>query len=230
MKNSEKYIVLDKEFTSQKKAEESARDILYSDSINTILKENEKEYMLAYFEKFHHEWEFKKGVGIKNICRVQEPIYGKVRAFAIKRIDGSETDISFIISSITGKNLKQKNSSAFRNVIEPQIIEFKSDTFSNKIFVTCPDTGKNLDLKNSHVDHVDPTFDEILKEFAILNNIDLEVNLLVESTDNQTKCELKDTEIANKFFVFHKNIAKLEVVSIPTNLSTRRKKKIKPQS
>ncbi len=224
MKNKIKYQILNQTFSSQEKAEESARAILYNDVLNTTLNEADHEYMCAYFRLFHLEWEEKIGVGIKNIFRIKEPQYGKVRGFKIVRLDESDTDISFIIERINKNDFKQQFNSALRFIVEPQIFEFKEKSFGSRLFLLCPIENVEVTKDNCHIDHDSPTFKEIVNSFVLKYNIKIDKDILVKSTDNQLIPELANAEMIKQFFDYHKELANLRVVSIKANLSILKNK------
>ena len=225
MKDKINYQILDQTFSSQKKAEDSARKILNDGFLNTALKEADFEYMFAYFKLFHHEWEDKVGVGIKNIYRIKEPVYGKVRGFEIERIDGSRTDISFKIGNISKDDFNLQFSKALRFIIEPQIIEFKRKSFGINVILFCPIENTEVTKENCHIDHYSPTFKEILDGFVSKYDIKIDQTLFVKSGDNQKIPELSNNEIKKQFFDYHKETSNLRVLSIKGNLSRIKTKK-----
>jgi|SRR5690606_7750892 len=117
------YDIYNISFTSKKSAEAKAREILHKDIIDTYLDKEDFNFMMAYFEYFHIDWEQKKGQsGIKNIIRKKDD-YRKP-CFWIKRYDNSETDISFIISNIEKKKFYREFCAAMREAVHDQIRDF----------------------------------------------------------------------------------------------------------
>lgn len=202
-----------------------AKDILYQGNLNSTVIGDDLDFMIKYFEEFHIDWKLKKGTGLKNIKRVKEPNYGKYRGYRIERVDNSSTDISYIISNIQRKNYKREFNQAMRKVIKSQIIEFRNSAFQNNDILICPITQQSINTSNSHVDHINPTFDELLKSFITKYNIKLTSQLFPKEQDNQTEYDITDNEMKSNFFKFHKRKAKLRVVSIEGNLGQKKKNK-----
>ena len=92
------------EFNSKTKVQEFAKTILVKYAGNDILSKEDQEFMIAYFEQFHYEWKRKNGVGIENLF-IKKSEWDN-NEFWIKRIDGSTTDVSYIIRKIARPNYK----------------------------------------------------------------------------------------------------------------------------
>lgn len=218
-----KYSIGNIEANSKSVIQNKAKEILYTGELFSKLEGEDFEFMKDFSAQFHVEWEIKKGVGLKSINRVKEPNYGKFRAFWIERIDGTSTDISYIINNIQKKNWDREFRLALRKVIEPQIIEYRQIAFENSDILNCPITNQTINKVNSHVDHFSPTFEEIVNEFIAKYEIKLSSELFPIEEDNQVEYDIMDKEMKNKFYQFHLQKANLRMLSIEANL--RRKKK-----
>jgi hypothetical protein len=179
--------------------------------------------MYSYFESIHHEWKLKLGKGIKSIYRVLDKVYGKYRSFEIERLDGSKTDISYIIQNIKAPNLKNDFNKALRYIVMPQILEFKKNKFNENKIQICPFTNEEITFSNCHVDHFNPSFDELVNSFVTENKINDLSSVLEPSKDNQTISKISNKEIAKLFFDYHLKNANLQAVSIKANLSILKK-------
>ena len=218
-----KYNINGVTFLTDKSVQEFAKIILYKDSINSVLSEDDFNFMYCYFKEIHHEWEQKLGVGIKCIHRVADKLTGKYRAFEIERVDGSFTDISYIVSNIKTPKLINDFKKALRNVVNQQILEFKTSFFQFPITKFCEISGDVITFSNCHVDHFNPSFNDLVNLFIEENKINDLSNVLEPSKDNQTMCFIKDSEIANKFYEYHLINANLRVLSVKANLSIPKK-------
>src|SRR5690554_2016543 len=162
------YEIYNISFTSKKSVEAKAREILYKDSVNTYLEKEDFNFMMAYFEYFHIDWEQKKGQsGIKYIIRKNDN--WRKPCFWVKRYDGSETDISFKISSIENKKLYREFSAAMREAVKDQIRDFKKNSFLNNEILICPINNIEITISQCHVDHHNPSFDDLVKQFIDIN-------------------------------------------------------------
>jgi len=216
-----KYNIYNVSFSSKKSAEGKAREILYKDIIGTYLDKEDFNFMMACFEYFHVDWEQKKGQsGIKNIIRNNDN-YRKP-CFWIKRYDDSETDISFIISSIEKKKLYREFSAAMREAVKDQIRDFKKKSFLNNEVLICPINKIEVTLNECHVDHHNPSFDDLVKQFIEINTIKLTNELFPPSEDGRMHYVITDDTITKKFYDFHLSNAILRITSANGNLTKKK--------
>lgn len=150
------------EFKTKKQLEAHAKDILYSGTLNEPVTGPDLAFMYDYFKKMHVEFDMKEGCGLQSIVRIKEPLYGKYRGFKLVRIDGSETDVSYILSNITKKNPVRDLKNALRAAIEPQLNTYKLAQLAENPNMKCPFTLEALYYGHSHVDHHEPTFDQLV--------------------------------------------------------------------
>lgn len=218
-----KYRVGGFESNSKLSIQKIANRILYEGDLNSVIEGKDLEFMIDYFSQFHIHWKEKRGVGIKAIKRVKEPLYGKHRAFIIERTDNTSTDISYWINKIQKKNYEQEFRQAMREVIKPQIMEYKRTAFETSSILICPLTKSPIHIANSHVDHYEPTFDELIKEFIMKFRIRLTPDLFPADQDNQIIYDINDESIKINFYSFHRERANLRVVSVEGNLRRQRK-------
>lgn len=218
-----KYIINGMNFKTDKSVQEYAKNILYFGTVNSILSDDEFNFMYSYFEAIHHEWKLKLGSGIKSIHRVLDKVSGKYRSFEIERVDGSVTDISYIVQNIKSPNLKNDFKKALRYIVMPQILDFKTGFFQFPITKFCDVTGDIITFSNCHIDHYNPTFDELVNNFIHENNLTNFAEILEPSKDNQTIAKLSDENISKLFFDYHLKNANLQAVSIKANLSILKK-------
>lgn len=213
-------------FKTDKDLQQYAKDILYKGGFGP-LQEEDYDFMHEYFKTFHSGWAQKEGVGIKNIHKVIEPNYGKHRAFMIERVDGSTTDISYMLGNIRKKESSNKFKQALRRVVQDQIDSFRRTVFKDIDTLLCPILETPITYSTCHIDHHEPTFDEIVAEFIKEYGIENGEKYLAESVDNQTYHLLADTEegsrIESLFWHFHIKKAKLRAVSEKGNLTRKRK-------
>jgi len=153
---------------NQKQRIEKFREVLRKYPQNSFLNQSDFSELIILFRN-HPDWKIKEGGGIKNI----EVIIDKwnKKAFIINRIDGTSTDISFIVAARGyGDTSIQKIKSACRYHIIPEVLKFKESIDFNNYF--CPITNQKLDRINCHIDHYDLSFDELFKEWIIGKNIE----------------------------------------------------------
>ena len=201
-------------FNSLKEAKQYVRALVLRTHINTPLVSEDLDFMLELF-KLHPEYEQKKGVGIRAVSIIHPSLYPNSKCFYITRVDGSGTDISWLMC-FKGRDVKKDILSAFRYAIAYQIQDFRTQ----QLLTTrhCPYTGVVLDRLNSHVDHEYPlTFAKLVKDFMADSDL-MDVEITVPS-DNQLITELTNPEFKNDWREYHLKNAKLRLISITANLS-----------
>src|SRR5699024_319340 len=177
MLNKMKYIIGENGYSSKSKVENKAREILNKDVDYSILSKEDLLFMIKYFARFHIQWEEKKGCGIKNIRRVRDFTYRRNRHFSIERTDGSSTDISFTINNIQKKNYNREFRQAMREVVHDQIQAFKMQAFNDSKILICPLLNIPIAKETCHIDHYEPTFKELIKNFIKENQLVLTEDL-----------------------------------------------------
>jgi hypothetical protein len=215
-----KYAIGEYNFKNQKEIIEFVRKILYKYNIEDTINEEDFDFIYSLIQ--NHRWkEDKIGCGIEKF-KIILTEYNN-RAFKIIRSDGTETDFSFMKCISKPKDWRYHDFiSACRTCISSQIQDFKERelTKENK----CPYRNIMLDKTNSHVDHIPPsTFKNIVKRFINEKEIDVNNIEIGGYEDNATSKFFVDDELSKSFFEFHKNNAKLRLVSARANLSEIKK-------
>jgi len=213
-----KYLINKKPFNTQKEVQDYAKEILYKDDVDSFLNESDFDFMLSYFNIFHINGKSKTN-NLQKIKRIKEPLAGKFRAFWLYRFDGTSTDISYLISKIKKDDKFSDFKAACRNIILPQIQEFKLQSFNKSKEIICPISNDILTFYNCHIDHDIPKFKDIINTFVKDNNINDFESLIQKDKDGQLIPIINNEKIKDAFFNFHKKTAKLRVLSVKANLS-----------
>lgn len=194
------------------------RYILYNTDV--IVEDKYSKFLIENVFKKHPNWVQKRGVGIKHI-EVRNNKYNQ-KNFYIIRVDGSETDISFV-KSITYPNKISRIMRACRTAVYPEIEKVKNSVV---LPFVCPITGETIyDKHLIHVDHYDLTFEDLFYKWVSEKNIDeLYEKTLKSKEDNNIEPYFDDDEINKDFLIFHNNNTHLRLVSRTANLSILRKK------
>lgn len=195
------------------------RQILYDYDLNQLITTpSDFEFLISVFEG-HTEWEQKKGCGIENISVMVTPY--KTRAFQIIRTDGTKTDISFM-HSIKNRSKLVDIKMACRAAIRSEIVKFK--TFVNYGIDVCPFTGEVLTKVNTHIDHYDLTFNEIVDFWLLLNDINELHKQICATVDNEFITYFTNPIISEDFRIFHNRNTHLRAISKTANLSILKRK------
>lgn len=176
-------------------------------------------FVLALLEQ-HPQADTKIGAGVERIIVRRNPVYRRNRGFHLFRIDGTDTDFSWV-ECLTPTPHHKKVIRAMRVLVEPQTMAFKQQFFDNTAEPRCALTGEPIAFVGSHVDHMPPfTFEVLVQEFCDRCGINLEsVPLRDEMADNKYVDLIDDDALAMSWVQFHKEHACLRVVSQIGNLS-----------
>lgn len=155
--------------------------------------------------KCHQRADQKIGPGVKKIW-VKTSSF-RTRGFWLERIDGTQTDFSFLMcfrKSSYGEDLR----GAARQAVAYQIISFKNKfTYGGP----CPYSGITLTPENSDVHHDEKSFNEIFLSFFG----DTRPKLL--KGDGLLGAQLKDPAIRNDWRQYQFENAKLKIINRGVN-------------
>ena len=221
MSHRQSYIVAGENFKTKADLQERIKAILYQYQDRECLSEVDFVFMLEVLQR-HPDYEVKAGSGVKAIYVQQNPVYRNTRNFWIIRLDGSETDFSYL--ECLKETLPQKKFiNACRAAIEPYTQEYKRlffDNLDSKAYF-CPYTNEKLNFIGSHVDHKSPkTFKQLVKDFVSQYNVDMsQVKIVGSAKDNVFQDTFEDKEFEKLWIDYHNSHAKLQVISKKANLS-----------
>jgi len=217
-------VINDQEFKTKKELTQFVRTILYGAAPEMPLGEVEQAFLLALLKR--HKYAAKKvGCGIAMFfVRVNATWGSNNRCFWLRRVDGTETDFSFL-ECITPTPLRAEFMRACRHTISQQVIDFKG---SQKLvlgpMMVCPVTGERIAIDDAHVDHTPPqTFQAIVDAFVAQYQIDVDLVPIIADRDEQLANEFADLAMADLWATFHQQNARLRLISREANLSVIRK-------
>lgn len=163
----------------------------------------------------------KLGAGVKQFERRQNR--GEVyvtSGFWIVRVDGTETDFSYI-TAVKGqpKSVAQEFYDACRNAVSPALQRKKQEHFDRFADengqLQCDVTGTLVTFGEAQLRHKKPSFIVMTEGFRIENGLqwDQVGQYLTEAEDAQYSTEFQDKEIAKAFREYHHERAVLHIVS-----------------
>ena len=176
----------------------------------------------------HPEADQKIGCGVSAFSVEDNPLYPgpRARGLRLHRIDGTSTDFSFWECIRPTPHIK-KVYRAFRAAVEPDTMAFKQRYFDALPWGVgvCPDTGEPISYTHCHVDHKAPnTFDVLAARFIDGEKLDVnEIQVYGAGIDDTYQDRLVDLELEQRWRDFHASNAVLEVVSVTSNLSLRKR-------
>jgi len=214
----EPMVLAGEQFVSKDAIRKRVKAILDATSVgNTV--SSDKDFLLIYaLLEWHSRAAVKIGAGVSSFV-VQMGLYGRGRSFVIRRVDGTETDFSYIkcLYRAPHQNLKR----ALRNAVDAQVREVRNETFNGGNTFVCSVTGKATSVHDAHVDHEPPmTFVRLMSDFFAAERIDdLDAVKIGGGRDGELEKWLEDRDLEKRWIAFHRKHARLRVVSSHANCS-----------
>lgn len=213
----------DKIFASKTAADDACKAILHRYPIGDIVSDGADHAFLWDVLMLHPRADEKVGVGIVRFEVRRNPKYPSRRSFFLIRTDGSETDFGY------GKCLdppspEREVDATLRHLVTDQIQDFLRRAFSAQQIVHCAASGVVIAHPNdAHVDHAPPTFFELVARFIV--DAGGPSRFTLARADGQIGARLADDALAARWLEFHRQNAKLQVVTIKANLSDLRRRR-----
>jgi hypothetical protein len=169
----------------------------------------------------------KIGAGIEQFFRRRNVGVGfSTPGFWVRRVDGSETDFSYV-SAVRGtpKSNQQEFYDACREAVAADLLNAKKLHF--KVHgdvdgcVPCEITDALIGFEEAHLDHAYPTFGQLVVSFRAANGWQhsLPAGIISDPADAQTVTKFIDPLVADQFRAFHRIAAMLRIISGAQNLS-----------
>lgn len=217
-------LIGDRVFRTKQELTEYCRSVLYSYTPGETLSAAHTEFLLGLIER-HREYVQKVGAGVERFT-VESDGWGRF-CFWIHRVDGTDTDVSFV-ECIRSSGTRQDFTAALRHAVADQVIDFRHKHFQQHAdpdgFVSCPLTGEKITRLGSHVDHEPPlTFLRIVRDFIAERNLDIEAVAIGGKGDGEMKPVLLDAALKADWSDYHRRRARLRVTSRIGNLSHARR-------
>jgi hypothetical protein len=221
--NSVKYNIAGIEFKNKEEIKSYIRKIVEKYPDNTWLKPEDMNFLIEII-KLHDEAEEKIGYGISGMWIKKNPPYN-TRGFWLKREDGTCTDFSWVKCVDKPKDTHKKDFyAACRTTIKDQIATFRNKAFENQKEIICPLSGEALTKSNCHIDHTYPaTFQEIVKNFIKEYNLNIYSIKIEPTKDGEIETKFMYDDIADLFYNYHLEKAKLRAISKTENLKLPKK-------
>jgi hypothetical protein len=209
-----KYTLGGREYRSKAAARSEFQRILHDTPLGRPIEGDDAELVgLLISEGRHPEAAEKIGPGVAGVV-VRPASYGQ-RCFWLLRVDGTEVDFSYLTALNGPANVKTEVVWALREEIGAQIQAFRDETAPVSLCELCLQPADGV----VHVDHAEPTFDQLATRFAeAAGGWD---GISVECVGAYGR-RLKDRGLAEVWRVYHLRDARLRVVHASCNLSRAR--------
>jgi hypothetical protein len=206
-------------FPSKEAAKAAVQSILNRYSIGSHLSTEDQIFVHSLLLR-HPRADLKIDTGVKSISVWSPPPWRRNKGFLVHRIDGTSTDFSYL-ECLSPSSHWIKVQRAFRAVIADQVTEFKRRSFGGRDLMACEITGEMLTADTCHIDH-DPEFLVLIDNFLRVESMDISRIVLTREYDHKTVEEFHDKAIGQRFADFHRQYARLRVISRRANLSRPR--------
>ncbi len=194
------------------------QNILNNCEINIWLDKENKEILIDLL-KNHEDYYSKVGCGIKGF-KIKYNSWNQ-KSFYLYRVDGSSTDFSYL-ACLNPQTLNSLIKSACRNAIKKDIISFKIRKFEIEKITKSEISNEEVSFNNCEVDHFNPTFKEIFKEW--IKNKNVTRNDISPSKDNCETIFFNDNKLRDDFRIFHNELSNLRIITHKENMELVYKK------
>lgn len=210
---SNRVILGDREFASKAAATREFRRILHGATIGTPLQGADAELVGRLIMDGRHPNAVEKiGPGIAGV--IVRPGAYNTRGFWLQRVDGTEIDFSYVTALNGQASAKTSVCRALREEIQDQIVAFKIESATISLCELClqPVDG------GVHVDHAEPTFDQMAVRFAEAAGGWDGIAIVCEGAFGR---RLADRGLAGVWQIYHQRYARLRIVHAACNLSRK---------
>jgi len=206
--------VLGRIFKTKGALVDAIRSINNTSALNQPMRQEDQEFLLDVL-RYHHDWHAKSGAGVQHLeVRMNEGTFGSTRGLYIRRVDGSEVDISWVVALKPGGKSSHKESAcaaARREILDQTLAARKEQEGGN-----CSLCGLPL-IDKTHVDHMHPnTFDSIFSDFLLSEGIAYQD---VDVADMGIYAVFADKALSKRWQEFHRDRAVLRLIHAHENLS-----------
>ncbi len=197
-----------------------------NETVGVVADHNDLLALLQHYDAAGHDGPSKIGVGVGAFMRKRNNFDGgfSTSGFWVRRIDGTETDFSYI-QAIKGRpGADREFYEACRVAVAEDILAAKQAFFAthqdSSGRVPCELSGQLIQFDEAHIDHVDPTFRQLVATFrAACGWLDaIPAGVLTAAADRQTQTRFGAAGAADAFREFHK-VALLRVVAANVNIA-----------
>lgn len=203
-------------FTTKAALENRIRGIVASYPLETEMAQADADFLSEVFKR-HYGWELKRGCGVKSyFTRTVYAWSGTTTGICIRRTDGSEIDISWVVALMPGgaPSAVLKAATAARY----EVVEQRNTASSSVPYgAPCPICGEPLHA-NRHVDHRPPkTFKALFEEWLAVEGLAHD-DLATEEV-GVADAQFVDRQLGARWAGYHQQHAVLRVIHKHENLA-----------
>jgi hypothetical protein len=193
-------------FKTKKDLLARVKEMLHAAPLGVEMDRPEHEFLMELLAR-HPEAKKKVGPGVKAF-RVTTSEF-KNRCFEVIRVDGTETDFSYL-KCVSEKTAWSEFTEALRRSVKQQIWEAKEKVFLWDEVITL--AGETVTREQTRVEYLSPdTFGWLAEEFSLTEKLDKNNLPLGPSPDGEKV--IVDQALESRWQAFHEKRAKFEVLS-----------------
>jgi hypothetical protein len=215
-----KYFIGDIGFNTKKDCENYTRNILNEIGFNEIRNTHKHFEFFNNLIKNHPDYETKKGPGINYFYITPNRMNRKYKELRIKRLDNSDIDISWrYCCEFKIRTNYYYLTQAMRTVIRDDIIVYKQQQQRKHGLFCNYCQNRNESYENYHVDHDNPSFQELKDNFLRINTHNIP-NLFADYKKfNLTTFRKEDKQFENAWITYHNQNCNLQILCRNCNLT-----------
>ena len=162
--------------------------------------------------------------GIAHVCVQRVPFAEHLRRFVVIRRDGSWRDFSWR-KCLHPTDALDDVRRICRRLVADQVCAFARQFWREHPHgARCPILGESMAPKDAHVDHAPPSFAELVQTWLAEERLEPDDIEIVYRADYGGRSEFADPLLAERWRAFHREHARLRVVSAQANLSILRRR------
>lgn len=214
------FTVAGESFDSKRALQQRIKGILHGGDVPRKLADSDFLFMRKLLDR-HPNANLKVGAGIRSIEVRQNEVYTQTRCFWALRVDGTETDFSYL-ECITPTGNRKKLWNACRVAIEPVMRGIKDKFFKQpRNLWICPITNQSMTFLTSHAHHCEPwSFDKLVRGFVSERGLNQDEPLTKPHGDGDIQDVFADAEIETQWLDYHSKRAVIQVQSIDGHKAT----------
>lgn len=208
--------MLGETFRTKAELENRIRGIVAKYPLEQHMESGDAEFLTAVFQR-HFGWDIKRGCGVHAyFTRVVTAWTGQTTCIWIKRTDGTETDISWVVALMPGgapSAVLKLTTAARYEVVDQRNAAGDAVPYGSP----CPICGEPL-TSGRHVDHKPPkTFKALLEDWLAAVGMSHEDIATEEVGD--ADAQFVDRNLGSKWAEYHRQNAELRVIHKHENLA-----------
>lgn len=213
--SGERIVLGNRVFLSKARAEEHLRQLKDAYGPGDYLIGDEAAVVLDALQR-HPACAEKVGLGVRRVGLYSNGATCSGYGFGVERVDGTVARFSYhVCFAAQRRGHTDRALEAFRQAVRSHILLWRDRTYlKHGGQMSCPVTGARIDLQVCHVDHVSPSFGELVMIFLAGEGLGLEEVPVKISHGVQVEAVLLNPDLLRRWVRFHNQNVTLRIVSV----------------